>query len=191
VRKAALLAALSLLLLAVAVVGGAVSLHGDVDLPVQAQARLDQYLAYAFPGGRTAVVAADRADHPACLTEQMAGPSFGNSVHFQTDRGGLDVSEGGLSPLPFPPTDVWCVWLKGEGPPAGQVVLAALHVDLYTADWIVYQGPADASSVEAWHLFSTLGCTLVPEPEDFDALDRAQQNGQTGYASIPDFATFH
>jgi hypothetical protein len=114
----------------------------------------------------------------------MAGPTFGATMHFQTDMGGAGIEAGGLSPLPFPPTDVWCVLLKGGGPPAGQVVFVTLHKDLYNADWIVHQGVDDASSVEAQHLLTTLGCTLTPEPGDFDALDRAKTNGHGSNGTI-------
>jgi hypothetical protein len=124
-----------------------------------------------------------KAAHPSRLTAEMAGASFGSSVHFQTDLGALDIDEGSLSPLPFPPAEVWCVLLKGDGAPTGQVALVARYLDLYAGDWIVHQGPDDVSSVKAQHLLSTLGCTLTPKPGDFDALDRVKQNGHGSDAS--------
>ena len=42
-------------------------------------------------------------------------------------------------PLPYPPTDLWCVQLISPDPAAPQVVLAALHQDIYNAEWIVHE----------------------------------------------------
>lgn len=184
VRTAALFAIVLLLLLAAAI-GGTATFRARRDrLPAQAQMRLDQYLAYAFPDGQAAVTAIDRAAHPSQVTHGSLGPTFGGSTHFETDLGVSDTSVGSRAPLPFPPTDVWCVLLTSVRPPAGQIVLVALHADLYSADWIVHKGPDDASSVQGHHLLSTLGCTLTPEPGDFNALNRAKQNGHRSYASI-------
>ncbi|MBN1661890.1 MAG: hypothetical protein JXA93_26080 [Anaerolineae bacterium] len=188
-RRGCLLTGLLLMLLWLAVFLGAMLLHGEGDLPARAKVRLDEYLAYAFPGGRMAVAAIDRAAYPSRLTVEMAGPAFGSSVHFQTDLGASDIDAGSLSPLPFPPAEVWCVWLDGNGSPAGQVVLVAKYLDPYVGDWIVHQGPDDVASVEAHHLLSTLGCTLAPEPGDFDALDRVEQNGHGSDASVRTLAT--
>ncbi|MBN1658409.1 MAG: hypothetical protein JXA93_08420 [Anaerolineae bacterium] len=173
-RRGCLLIWLLLLLFVPGIWFGAMLLHGGRELPARGQAQLDEYLVYAFPRGGIAVGAIDRAAHPSRLTAEIAGPAFGSNVHFQTDLGASDVDEGSLSPLPFPPAEVWCVLLKGEGPPAGQVVLVARYLDLYVGDWIVHPGPDDASSVEAQHLLSTLGCNLTPVPGNFDALDRAE-----------------
>jgi hypothetical protein len=174
VRRWLLLALLLLLFLAAAAAGTAIVSRREGRLPAPAQVRLEQYVAYAWPGRQVVVDRVDRAAHPSRLTEDISGVSFGKSTHFRTEPGISDVEEGALAPLFFPPDELWCVLLKGMGPPAGQVVLVALHSDLYKADWIVHQGPADASSVEAQHLLSTLGCRLIPEPGDFDALDRAE-----------------
>ncbi|HSJ55983.1 MAG TPA: hypothetical protein VLC95_02315 [Anaerolineae bacterium] len=172
-RRWALLALLLLLLLAAAAAGTAIVSDREGRLPAPAQVRLEQYVAYAWPGGQVEVDRVDRAAHPTRFTEGLSGVPFGKSAYFRTEPGTADGEEGALAPLFFPPDELWCVLLKGMGPPAGQVVLVALHSDLYNADWIVHQGPADASSVEAQHLLSTLGCRLIPEPGDFDALDRA------------------
>jgi hypothetical protein len=42
-------------------------------------------------------------------------------------------------PLPYPPTDLWCVQLISPDPAAPKVVLAALHQDIYNAEWIVHE----------------------------------------------------
>lgn len=181
----ALLAAVLLLLVAAGILAGVIiPTRQGSELPASAQGLLDHYLAHTLPASPAAVAAIDRAARPSRLAAGMAGQTFGASVHFQTDMGDAGIEAGGLSPLPFPPVQVWCVLLKDGGPPAGQVVLVALHEDLYNADWIVHQGADDASSVAAQHLLSTLGCTVTPEPGDFDALDRAQPDRHGSYASI-------
>ena len=108
------LASLLLLLLICGALISMVSLLSESELPARAQLRLDEYLAYAFPGEGITVAAIDRATYPSRLTADLAGPAFGSSLHFQTDLGASDLDDGSLSPLPFPPAEVWCVLLKGE-----------------------------------------------------------------------------
>ena len=52
------------------------------------------------------------------------------------------VTQGGYyggMPIPYPPTDLWCVQLSSPEPAAPKVVLAALHQDIYNAEWIVHE----------------------------------------------------
>ena len=52
------------------------------------------------------------------------------------------------SSLPYPPEDLWCVRLKSIDPAVPQVVLIALHQDMYTAHWTVHE-PIDVEAVLA------------------------------------------
>jgi hypothetical protein len=129
--------------------------------PAVARALLDVYVAQTFPGSEVSLHAIERAPRPENLRQALAGPSFGDSVHFQTDRGPSSANAGDRAPLPFPPREAWCVLLtepatRGEAP-TRTIVLLALHVDLYNADWVVHQAPPGSHGSE---MLSKVGCRI-------------------------------
>jgi hypothetical protein len=134
---------------------------GDGGLPFDCQARLDEYLADQFWPGTMAVQSVARAHKPWRFTDQMTSRAFGDSVHFQT----IQYSDT-LSALRFPPDEVWCVLLKRKGitveeAPPSMVLFAALHMDMYNADWIVHEAADKPSSPEFSRVLSTIGCDLT------------------------------
>jgi 4-amino-4-deoxy-L-arabinose transferase-like glycosyltransferase len=98
------------------------------------------------------------ASMPQNFHAKMSGDSYGNARYYQTaHRFGQTAQphptfpltatlpptltwSGYLSgmPIPYPPTDLWCVELSSPDPAAPQVVLVALHQDIYNAEWIVH-----------------------------------------------------
>jgi hypothetical protein len=163
VRKAALLLASVLLLVAVGSVVVAEIPEGAGDLPAGARTRLDAYLADAFWPGTAKVQAVARARRPWRFEPSMSGQAFGDSVYFQTEE-----DSSALAPLPYPPDRLWCVLLSAEGAASGKpgggdrygVAFVALHIDLYNADWIVHQGRGNVTDPEFLEGLSAIGCDL-------------------------------
>ncbi len=103
------------------------------------------------------------ASMPQNFRAEMSRDSFGNAYYYQTTQhfaqavqptatrpatatpfgavSPYSVSTAYLSgrPLPYPPTDLWCVQLNSPDPSAPHVVLAALHQDMYNAEWVVHE----------------------------------------------------
>jgi hypothetical protein len=155
-----LLLILLLLLLALGfVVVIAQTTDGSGQLPGDVQAALDEYLAPQS----AAVLSADTARRPWLFTEEISFGAHGSSVHFQTEE-----YSNILSPLPFPPDQVWCVLLEQQSRASSEhgaerpdaVVLVALHIDMYVADWVVHSVAGDPFSRELETVLSTIGCDL-------------------------------
>jgi hypothetical protein len=112
------------------------------------------------------------ASMPQNFHAEMSGDSFGNSTYYQTahryDQTAQPhftfpmtatlpstLTQGGYyggMPIPYPPTDLWCVQLSSPDPAAPNVVLAALHQDIYNAEWIVHEVTDPAT------VLPTVGC---------------------------------
>jgi len=100
---------------------------------------------------------------PQNFRAEMSKLSFGNAAYYATDRR-YDQSDdhltdvgvwpaaitativstqttgyGGGMPMPYPPNDLWCAELSSADPGAPKVVLAALHQDIYNAEWVVHE----------------------------------------------------
>jgi hypothetical protein len=75
----------------------------------------------------------------------------------------------GRMPLPFPPTEVWCVLIGMQPPAEGTaaehaVVFVAQHRDIYNADWVVHQGETAPFSPALAAGLSGIGCNLILQP---------------------------
>jgi hypothetical protein len=140
------------------------------DRPVEWQDDLNRYLQYknANASWEYEVLFTVEAGSPWNVNTEMSSLSFGESMHYQTDLGyGDDSSDpdtpstvleaprnGHLMALPFPPEEVWCVLLGREDnlephqltDEAVELILVALHQDLYNADYIIHEiaGGSDA-----------------------------------------------
>ena len=129
-------------LLVAAAVGLALARPG---LPIAAQKAMDAYLAQqeAVQGGAALrVEAAQRAAHPQAFVSALSRASYGGSYYF---------ADGGR-PVPFPPTEAWCVTLAGAGEPGAastaHTVFVAQHEDIYVGTWLVHE-PRSAEAVAA------------------------------------------
>lgn len=124
-------------------------------LPGAAQTSLDGYRRYrgTSHGELLEVRTIVRAWHPSEFTAAMSGDTYGDGVYFDVQhvydaadstRPALAATTGpvalpGSRPLPYPPTDAWCVVL---GPPSSEstrVVVLALHEDTWVAAWVVHE----------------------------------------------------
>jgi len=141
-----------------------------------AQTALTKYLVYRNSGATSALLTKQfvHAAVPSAFTREMSGASFGESNVFQTTQDYrvnvvFDLPDSptappvpasyyrGSRPLPFPPTDVWCVLIKADDAPT-EIGFVALHQDLYNADWLVHIPPGDQSVAELNKNLSTIGC---------------------------------
>ena len=120
--------------------------YDEHHLPDNARAALNSYIQYRY-ASPPRIVQFTRATTPAKFDRDMSGISFGASVFFRTMQdyrkpvainlpNKLTVTPqiGGYEPtrpIPFPPTDVWCIVLQSENEPS-QVVFVALHQDFIT-----------------------------------------------------------
>jgi hypothetical protein len=90
---------------------------------------------------------------PQNFRAEMSTASYGNTPYYITiHRANPDYP--GQKPLPYPPNDLWCVKLTGTDPTAPQMVVLALHQDIYNADWVMHE-VTDPETVVA-----TVGCQI-------------------------------
>lgn len=98
-----------------------------------------------------------RAQRPWNFRAEMSARSFGDSVYYLTDES-YGAKHSGLTPLFYPPNDIWCVFFQ-ESDQVPQIVYVAAHVDLYNADWILHE-PAN----ENLGGIETIGCEVKGTP---------------------------
>jgi hypothetical protein len=92
-----------------------------------------------------------QASLPQNFRSEMSKTSYGDTPYYiTTHRTNPDYP--GLKPLPYPPNDLWCVQLKRTDPAAPQVVVIALHQDIYNADWVMHEVTDPAT------VLPTVGC---------------------------------
>jgi hypothetical protein len=75
---------------------------------------------------------------PQSFRAEMSAASYGNTPYYVTDHRD-NPNYPGVKPLPYPPNDLWCVKLKSADPTVPQVVVMALHQDIYNADWVMHE----------------------------------------------------
>jgi hypothetical protein len=160
----------------VIVVGvGAMATRG---MPDAAHAALSRYLAYRYISPSPSIRTVSQATRPWLFKPQESSATYGDSVHYHvthnlrvvaTKQVSLSPSPGaspdiyrgndGLAALPYPPEDIWCVLLEAgdQGP---DVVLVALHMSLYSADWIVHEVPPAWSAADRGDLIADMGCAI-------------------------------
>ncbi len=77
--------------------------------------------------------------------------SYGDTPYYQTTQR-TNTRYPGQKPLPYPPSDLWCVKLSSADPAAPSVIVVALHQDIYNADWVVHELTDQAK------VLPTVGC---------------------------------
>jgi hypothetical protein len=156
----------------------------EIGLPAAGRARLEGYVAFRYGAEGAAVVALGRARAPWRLTPEPGAAVFGESVYFPSDLGPEWRAQDGR--LPYPPQEAWCVRLEASasagltgGLPASEIVLVALHMNLYNGDWMVHVWPTPpaldasagaASQASARAALSAVDCDLDQGPAAQDAL---------------------
>lgn len=152
-------------MLASLVLAVAVEIPAEAGPPSQVQIRLEQYRTSSLADTNTQVAMVTRAKRPWNLTRDLRWPVLGHSVYFQTDQPFAPGQNSALSPLPFPPKEIWCALLESEDETTGtrsySVVLVALHMDMYNGDWLIHRPPSDPFAVD--ELLRAVGCEIDPE----------------------------
>ena len=137
------------LLLVVLVVTVSAQIPKGAGLPAGVQTRLEQYLHSRYAPDKAEVQSVTRARQLWHFSADMSYSVLGDSVYFQIDYPLTWQSGGGPSPLPFPPKELRCALLEGEdrlrGEPFYTAVFVGLHMDTYSGDWSVHEGPTDWS----------------------------------------------
>lgn len=170
-----------LLLCATVVVSGALLLlvfvavtKGPGRRPESWESALAAYLNYQTDvGGRPlTVTTATQARRPAVMDVTMSEITYGRGMHYavhvayETEPAEPSPISATLfpvaskRPVPYPPVEVWCVQLAPttEDARTDDLILVALHQDLYNAAWIVHQPMPGAD-------LSPLMCTSRSENE--------------------------
>jgi hypothetical protein len=128
-----------------------------------------QALVRRAEGIRLEVVESTRAAYPETFTPAFSARTISAGLRFVVDAGFdgpsylpalpfgpaiIEPSSAGRGqiPLPYPPSDVWCVTLAATGAGERRLVFAARHEDLYTAAWVVHESDAAGRSA------GLLGC---------------------------------
>lgn len=114
---------------------------------------LDAYLRQTQgPGsGTVEVLSIERARQPYNMSADLSRTRFGNDVYYGRT-------------LPYPPKRVRCVLLERQHPVGSvthQVLLVALHEDLYWADWVVHEGETAPFSESYLEQLEALGCHIA------------------------------
>ncbi len=107
--------------------------------------------------GGASVRRISRAARPHAFTAAMGKASFADSVYYGTTYSLEELASrrlagstlSGSRPIPYPPTELWCVQLSN-----GQIIFVGQYIDLYNADWIMHE-PVDASDSA-----QKVGCNL-------------------------------
>ena len=79
-----------------------------------------------------------QAPLPQSFRAEMSKASYGDTPYYVTDHR-ANANHPGVKPLPYPPNDLWCVKLKNADPTVPEVVVLALHQDIYNADWVMHE----------------------------------------------------
>ncbi len=93
---------------------------------------------YPFIDRGAAIKQYVQASLPQNFRAEMSKASYGNTPYYATTHR-ANPNYPGQMPLPYPPNDLWCVQLKSADPAAPQVVVIALHQDIYNADWVMHE----------------------------------------------------
>ena len=140
-----------------------VLLAAELRRPMDWRVRADRYASWlAEQAGQQWVVdGVATALKPSAFDAAMSAKVYGVSGYYRTD-----VAYGqkmvGQRPLPYPPRELWCVWLEpaGVGDGAGRFVFVGLHQDLYGGDWLLHEVPGSALSTECRAILEAVGCDL-------------------------------
>ncbi len=176
-RKAAFTVAI-LAPVSVIIVGIAVILTGTGRMPEVAQAAVARYLGFRYQSPSPSVRQESQATRASLFKPEQSSATYSDSVYFRTrhnygDTGIMRISlsssptasadiyrgSDGLRALPYPPEEIWCVLLEPHEEEA-QVVLVAMHMDLYKADWVVHELPPGWSVAERNAVLADLGCAV-------------------------------
>lgn len=147
--------------LLVPVVVGLALLAAELRRPMDWRVQADQYVTWLaeHAGQQWVVKGAATARRPSAFDAAMSAKVYGDSGYYRTDVA-YSTKNVGQRPLPFPPRELWCVWLEPAGVEGGarRVVFVALHQDLYGGGWLLHEAPGPALSSQCQAILDAVGC---------------------------------
>ena len=148
-------------------------------MPAMAAEAVSMYLKSGSAGAGQPLILqhAALASRPDLFEPAFSSASVGDSLYFVTSRSFTPVvppdprraitpeAVGGYGhtggrALPYPPQEVWCLTLVREGQAVPALAFAALHQDMYNAQWIIHEAAGDAATVALQKHLGALGCDL-------------------------------
>ena len=156
-----------------AVIVAIVALIRDSELDANGQHELAYYLHYReLPPRSILVQQLVHALYPWNFTPQMSRASFGDGPYYRTTVNYQAITQPAFPwttpplsplaalparPLPYPPQDVWCAFLKSDDDESPTLVFIVLHQDLYNADWIVHEASREP---DPELILARVGCAI-------------------------------
>ncbi len=171
--------------LIVIVILGMILLIITVNQPPSWQDELESYLQYKNVStfGKYEIQRTMTASRPWNFNADISKATFGESAYYQTDfryseespdQDTLDLIPGGapsgsLMPLTFPPVKLWCVLIENtigtenslDRQEHTELVVVALHQDMYNADIIVHETVVELSEIGMEEMVVIIGCELL------------------------------
>ena len=143
--------------------------------PLAAQQTLDLYFTYNRLGTVQEIA---RSARPWYFSSRPDYPTYGDSWCFETDlrvslptktyttpvwqkyfNHNSETTSSGLTALPYPPEEVWCV-LADLGERDQVLFVARHHVEPYQTDWVIHEGPQAPFSQAFLDSLNEFGCEL-------------------------------
>ncbi len=138
------------------------------------------YLAYKGWTRDATIKQAVKARAPYKFTEEMNLSTYGEGPHYTADTSSsfnrnvttpYPTKENGAEtansfrigrPIPYPPTEVWCVLLQRRTTEGDtfHFIFANLHEDMYNAEWIIHVGEQAPFSPTFLERVASLNCDL-------------------------------
>jgi hypothetical protein len=149
-------------------------------LPPDGRVAIDEYVRFERSlGVDMTVTRIVHATKPWLFTAAASAETFGDSPYYCTRRsyspalattepgppGSIPVARSSsrrdcaARAVPYPPKEVWCVALRSDEQPP-KLIFAALHFDLYNADWIVHEPAASPGTAALASTLREIGCDL-------------------------------
>jgi len=156
-RRVWWVAAVLLVPVIVAIALLAAELRRPMDWRVQADRYVNWLAEHA--GQEWVVKGVATARRASAFEAAMSTKVYGDSGYYRTDVA-YSRTNVGQRPLPFPPRELWCVWLEPAGVEGGarRVVFVALHQDLYGGDWLLHEAPGPELSRQCQAILEAVGC---------------------------------
>ena len=142
---------------------------------------LQEYLEWVEEntGNTIQVCSVVKAQYPKEFRPEMSGIAYANSPYYQTESfiSGTNKKAiyqtslltttqhfDGRRPLPFPPGKVWCAFIdNGDYQNCSSVqqtntLIIATHADIYNADAVIHELPANLTEISATWILNSVGC---------------------------------
>lgn len=104
------------------------------------------------------ITAHAKASEPQLFTPEMSKKTISDSRLFKTDENFYHDPGSGISPLPYPPVQVYCVAIK-IGLDQTEFFFVALHTDGQNSAWVVHDLQVNGKMFR--NLINRIGCDIT------------------------------